>query len=1046
VSADDPYAALGEVADDPRKRPAAAPEDDPDPYAAFATTVGREGEGQYGDVVETVDVPASDYATEPGIVTFGRNFGAQGLGFLKGRLSIPDLLVQSAGTVGAAIIDPDGLGPLAEPFKRTAVGGFLDNAADQFRNPITLGRTIDYFTPDALRPRDDMERAYATVAEGLGGVAGGFDLARLADKFGTKASKTLADLLRDAPGAQTVGATAGAVAGEVARAAGAPIPVQVAANIVAGTAAPTAAGVATEAVVNPAVGRLTGRSTREAAAMALQQAASDKTTALRRIDARVPPISGAQPTLAEVTVDPGIAGLQRVHTNSSAESAAQIDDRIKQNQLARQRVATGVMGSGAPVALTNAATDRFGSTSAAIDAALGRVGEQVAPEDVGRMTREQLAAAAQDARARASALYQNLPGGDEVLVLRPPEAADVVPAAAPDTGRAAFQAGREDVMRERAPQMGDSLIAFIRRGGGIKPGLPREGGANMKGEMLDTGTRSELRQSGITARTHPTLVNKNGRDLDDVIQAATEAGYLPEGSSTADLFNAIDREARGEPVFPASRVGDQIEARAVTQRQVDMGEEMSQFGFDPANATDADWDAYYRAATGRGDAAVGVNDDLAQAPQGRLAGSFQSTMMDLRRRFFGDEAPPELKQLYGEILGAERADVRTVENWSQRLRSMSGRFDGSARAYAAGLADAVDGFLRASAPPERREALREAQAAWRDQATRFGTGDIGRTLRTDNFGNYTMRDADVGAAVVPRGRAGGEVAGRLIDTAGADAAEAAARSELRRALDAAGRSPAAVARVRQQYGDALRQFPALDDAMREATESAALAEAFSKSPLARFADPNVDPVSEVVRLLDANDGGRKVRSLAAQVRGNEEATAGLRRAFAMYIQEKGLGGAVTSTGAEVPSTPKMLRAVTRVLLRGNEAGALTSEQRVTLSRIRRELLRQKFAETAARASGSDTAMNANYATKLLRMGAALSSRVGKATPFINMALEAMDTADDVRALVTTALLDPSVAADLLRTPTPDRIARLGQAIEGNAKGAAMSATTMTTQE
>jgi hypothetical protein len=54
----------------------------------------------------------------------------------------------------------------------------------------------------------------------------------------------------------------------------------------------------------------------------------------------------------------------------------------------------------------------------------------------------------------------------------------------------------------------------------------------------------------LKAMDRADLINEeNGIHIDYMRELAEEAGYLPEGSTVNDMLNAIDREARGEPVY-----------------------------------------------------------------------------------------------------------------------------------------------------------------------------------------------------------------------------------------------------------------------------------------------------------------------------------------------------------------------------------------------------------------------------------------------------------------------------------------------------------------
>lgn len=78
----------------------------------------------------------------------------------------------------------------------------------------------------------------------------------------------------------------------------------------------------------------------------------------------------------------------------------------------------------------------------------------------------------------------------------------------------------------------DSLIEFLARNGGVR---------DDKGELkaFDLGDR----KTGFVAGAGPVL-RKNGLHPDKAREAAAEAGYLPMDSTTADFYDAIDKDIR----------------------------------------------------------------------------------------------------------------------------------------------------------------------------------------------------------------------------------------------------------------------------------------------------------------------------------------------------------------------------------------------------------------------------------------------------------------------------------------------------------------------
>lgn len=78
---------------------------------------------------------------------------------------------------------------------------------------------------------------------------------------------------------------------------------------------------------------------------------------------------------------------------------------------------------------------------------------------------------------------------------------------------------------------GPSLGSFIKNSGGIK---------------LDGVFDGEVKSSAKK------LIKKDGKGLDQLREAAVEAGYLQEGSTVDDLLQLLDKESKGSPVYSPS--------------------------------------------------------------------------------------------------------------------------------------------------------------------------------------------------------------------------------------------------------------------------------------------------------------------------------------------------------------------------------------------------------------------------------------------------------------------------------------------------------------
>ncbi len=81
--------------------------------------------------------------------------------------------------------------------------------------------------------------------------------------------------------------------------------------------------------------------------------------------------------------------------------------------------------------------------------------------------------------------------------------------------------------------------------------------------------RGDLKSMEVDSNRLPgqkNILREDGMSLDKVREAAVEQGYLPEGSTTNDLTQAIDKELRGQPVYP---VGSEHTANQEKQARFD---------------------------------------------------------------------------------------------------------------------------------------------------------------------------------------------------------------------------------------------------------------------------------------------------------------------------------------------------------------------------------------------------------------------------------------------------------------------------------------------
>lgn len=947
------------------------------------------------------------------------SFGNAAAGLVTGAAAIPDMLTQGLGSalglgargIGAGI--GAGLGLAGFDAAGDSTRDFASGVAKNLENPLTVSRAVDFVAP---KPTDPVGSFARSVSEGLGGVLGGLGIGGLAARGGGSLSRGVGQALLDKPGGQILsgGAAGGAV--NIAAQAGLPAPVQLAAGLIAGGVAPAGlrgVGGAIEAGTDT----LTNDGVRRAAAGILRQnITTSPEQVIQRASMQRAPRSGALPTLAEVSLDPGIAALQRGVGNLSGPAGARLSSRLSDNALRRADAIDSSFGSGDPRDTIQAAERAAQSLAARRTAAIGRVGPVIEPDEAGRAGRDLLATGYQGARARTSAAY----GADALMddppvQLRPLGLDDVLapdgPAAQPDIR--GFQDEATRGLRSALPPKPRSLLQFVRQQGGIASA---------------DGNAGDLRSVGMNARGAPTLLNERGRSLDELVDAAEESGYMPAGSTRNDLIDALDDENRGLGARYADGDLNEVSAYDAASEARDFWRKnFDERQLDPTKMSDEDWRSLYEQV------APGASDDAgrslysleAEGLPGRTMGPFQTSVMAMRDRFFGDgaaEAPAYVRSFFDEVINADSVGLRTLEGWERRALDMAGKSnDRQTAAFLQSVGKAIGARASMEGGPARRAALSTARAARREQGDVFERGAVGRSLSRDRYGNYVLPDSNVGAAVFPRGRTGGETVDQSI-RAGGSGIEGVARAELRRSLDSAGSDPLALGRVARDYREGIGRFPAIASDVRAARESALAERNFGRSEFGALTRPNADTSAAVSRALTVKDGGRSLRNLAEQTRSSRPAQDGIRRSMAEFVDTRSRTNNVDASLQSVPGTAQMGRSLAILLDRTKDTRLLDQTQRAALNAIRRELRGDQFARTANKTTGSDTARNAMIGMNAFRTALKVAPG-GAAKNVVEFLAQKLSRTEDILAMVNQATLDPAFAADLLRAPTTDMVAR-----------------------
>ena len=224
----------------------------------------------------------------------------------------------------------------------------------------------------------------------------------------------------------------------------------------------------------------------------------------------------------------------------------------------------------------------------------------------------------------------------------------------------------------------------------------------------------------------------------------------------------------------------------------------------------------------------------------------------------------------------------------------------------------------------------------------------------------------------------------------------------------------------QDYAGALSEYPALADDVTAARETAATHAAFLRSALGSLRDGSIDVATKVASAL-GRGGNAELHGMVSAVRGDDAAMAGLRRAVAQYVVPEGPSAVVTSTGADVPRNLAMYKRISNALARTEGTGLFSGQQRAALGRLRNELGQQQFASSAARATGSDTAMNTGVAGKFMKAAAKAAERAATGNNTISSVIEAVAAlttrSGAIHEMVNRAMLDPDFAAKLLAKPS-----------------------------
>ncbi len=458
---------------------------------------------------------------------------------------------------------------------------------------------------------------------------------------------------------------------------------------------------------------------------------------------------------------------------------------------------------------------------------------------------------------------------------------------------------------------------------------------------------------------------------------------------------------------------------------------------DVSGATSRDtFESEYASARARTKAAYEAPILKAEQPVivGRsLLDKVRNTLQD----FYGEAggtASPKTREVLGDLMdnldgpngtGPFNTNSSVVTNIDSRLADIVGtakaRGARQEAAFAQRLRDDLANHVADQLPKEYTAALKVARAARFEQGQKFEYGRLGKAMKNDKFGRPLTSDTELGSRVVQPGAAGGTMAKELIAAVGPKASETTVRQEIARRV-----AEGKLSTQSQVTGleEVLKQFPGLKADVEAVRSQVALNEQFAKSHLGQMGDLSKSPSARIADLLRAKDDGVAFKELTQQVvdSGDEKALAGLRKSIADYAVESSDGTRVAASGEKLPSNSKALDAVTRILDRGGPA--LTDEQRTVFEQLKREYGRTEFAKTGGVAPEAEGQHNIP----------AVSGMWARTLKFVN---EHLGNKLAVDGLVQKALLDPDFAAELLKRPTPDRLAKLKRTARSASRAAAV---------
>lgn len=429
--------------------------------------------------------------------------------------------------------------------------------------------------------------------------------------------------------------------------------------------------------------------------------------------------------------------------------------------------------------------------------------------------------------------------------------------------------------------------------------------------------------------------------------------------------------------------------------------------------------------------------------------------------------PGPLAAILGR-LRAESVDFRTLDQLakeadnyaSMALNQGDRRAAEVARGIATRIRSGVDDAIESGAAnPETAALYQRARQMRRNMGDQFERGASGAVGRTKDYGEPALTESEVPGAYWNSSRGGADDTTQFIRTFG-DRSRAAtaltdyAVGDLRRvAMNPDGTLNATAWRnwMRAHAGP-LRAFPELrtqletvvgaQDALdRTIVTTREGMEAIDRTLSGRMLGQ--DAQAGFASIMNSPTRAREIRLLMAAANGNPDRLAALRRAALDWLQNKATQmGSIDALGNQTMGAAAYKKALAAVRNDWQMTGLFSPEHMRALEAVADDMTQTQFAQQAGRAVGSNTYQNLSTGNLISQITFGMirpdSVAWGSALRPIAWLYRLPD--EQVRRILTDAMLDPELAGALARKATPDNINWLGRQLTRRLKATVLTAT------